>query len=92
MTLPRIPVWVRTALVAAAFAALAPTLTTACASVCTDDEEQACTDTYNACISAAAAAADLTACQKCVDDYCGCFDDCGTDCNADSLSNTCASP
>ena len=58
MTLPRIPVWVRTALVAGAFAAMAPTLTTACASVCTDDEEQACTDTYNACISAAAAAAD----------------------------------
>ena len=65
-------------------------LETACSSVCSSDEEAACTNTFQACIAQAASSADLNKCQSCADAYCKCFDDCGSTCDRDRVSGTCA--
>ena len=59
------------------------------AKTCSSSEESSCTNTYSTCISAAAAAADKAACQKCVDDYCNCYDKCGNSCDKSKLSGQC---
>jgi hypothetical protein len=72
--------------------ALAVTVTApaGCGGPCSSSEEQSCTSTYNTCIQNAAATASLAACQACVDDYCSCFDSCGSDCDSAALSGACA--
>lgn len=58
---------------------------TACSSTCSDSEEKSCTEKYTSCISAAVAAADLNACTTCNNQYCDCYDACGTSCDKGSL-------
>jgi hypothetical protein len=63
---------------------------TACSSkTCSSSEESACTNAYTDCTNKAAAAADKAACQKCVDDYCSCYDKCGNSCDKNKLSSAC---
>ena len=57
---------------------------------CSSSEESACTNTFTDCTNKAAAAADKAACQKCVDNYCSCYDSCGNTCDRDKKSATCA--
>ena len=57
---------------------------------CSQSEDQACTDTYTTCISAASAAADKPACQKCIETYCSCYDKCGNSCDRQRLSGQCS--
>lgn len=73
------------------FVALATASTqTACSSkTCSQAEEEACTSTYTACTQTAAMTADKVACQKCVDDYCACYDKCGNKCDKSKLSAAC---
>ena len=59
------------------------------AKVCSQSEESACTSTYSTCVAASAAAADRPACQKCVDDYCSCYDKCGNSCDKQKLAGQC---
>lgn len=54
---------------------------------CSTDEESACTNTYTTCINNAGT--DRTACQKCVDDYCSCYNKCGNTCDRDRLNGQC---
>lgn len=60
---------------------------TACHSTCSDSEERDCTNKYTECITAASAAADLAACDKCNADYCSCYDACGTTCDKSKLQS-----
>jgi hypothetical protein len=76
-------------LVAAAFAAVMIPQVGCSADVCSTSEEQACTSTYTTCTQAAAATADLAACQKCVTDYCNCYDACGNTCDEQTLNASC---
>lgn len=64
-------------------------LQTACSSVCSDSESKACDDTFISCTTAAAAAGG-TGCQKCADDYCACYDKCGSTCDKNKYAGTCA--
>jgi len=62
----------------------------ACSSkTCSSSEDQACTNTYTTCITTAAAAASLAQCQKCVDDYCNCYNACGNTCDSAKLKGQC---
>lgn len=56
---------------------------------CTSSEDNACTTTYTDCINKAAAATSLAQCQKCVDDYCACYNACGNTCDSAKLKSTC---
>jgi hypothetical protein len=63
----------------------APLLAGCSASVCSADEENACTTTYTNCTTAAALAVDEAAGKKCGDDYCSCYDACGSTCDRSKL-------
>lgn len=56
------------------------------AKVCTAEEESACTTTYTACVNTAAAAGDANGGQRCGDDYCRCYDACGSTCDRSKLA------
>ena len=74
----------------AVFALAMAFVPTSCSSkTCSASEESACTNTYTECTNKAAAAADKAACQKCVDDYCACYDGCGNKCDKAKLSTAC---
>jgi hypothetical protein len=60
-----------------------------CASTCSDSETAACNNTFTACITAAAAAGGA-GCQKCADDYCACYDKCGSTCDKGKVSGSCS--
>lgn len=64
--------------------------TTDSAKTCSQSEDSACTGTYTTCVADAAASADKAACQKCVDDYCSCYDKCGNTCDKQKLAGQCA--
>lgn len=59
----------------------APLLTGCSGGVCTAEEENACTTTYNKCVETTSSAGDAAGAQKCADDYCKCYDACGTTCD-----------
>lgn len=65
------------------------TLQTGCSSVCSDSEAKACDDAFITCTTASAAAGGA-GCQKCADDYCGCYDKCGSTCDKDKFAGACA--
>ena len=56
---------------------------------CTAPEESACTSTYQLCIDNAAKTAKKADCEKCVDDYCGCYNKCGNTCDSAKLKGDC---
>ncbi len=59
------------------------------AQTCSSSDEKSCTDTFNACVQKAAAAADRAACQTCVDNYCSCYSACGNTCDRPTLARQC---
>jgi hypothetical protein len=67
------------------------TVETGCKSTCTDSESTACTNAYSGCISEASVTADTAKCQQCADDYCACFDKCGSTCDKSNVSGKCNS-
>jgi hypothetical protein len=64
------------------------TLQTGCSSTCSASESKACDDTFISCTTASAAAGG-TGCQKCADDYCSCYDSCGSTCDKNKFAGTC---
>lgn len=64
----------------------------ACASskTCSASESTACDNTFTACVNTAASTMDKTACNKCVDDDCTCYTNCGSTCDKAKLSSSCA--
>lgn len=71
----------------ASILALSSAQTACSSSTCSDSETQACTNSFTTCTAAAAIAADMSACQKCVDDYCACLSECGDTCDRDKLGS-----
>ena len=64
--------------------------TTGCSGTCSADETKKCDDKFSACTTAAATAASKPQCEQCATSYCECYDDCGSECNADDHKGTCA--
>ncbi len=57
---------------------------------CSASESTACDNTFTACVNTAAATMDKTACNKCVDEDCTCYTNCGSTCDKSKLSSSCA--
>jgi hypothetical protein len=62
---------------------------TGCSGSCSDDEAKKCDESFNRCTTAANTRNDLGACRKCADDYCECYDDCGSSCDRSRFQGVC---
>jgi hypothetical protein len=62
---------------------------TGCSGTCSSSEEEACTNTFTTCIQRASETAKPEDCQACADNYCKCFDDCGSTCERDRVAGRC---
>jgi hypothetical protein len=62
---------------------------TGCSGVCSSEEEESCTSTFTGCIERAAQTANPADCQACADNYCKCFDDCGSTCDRGRVAGRC---
>jgi len=65
------------------------TVETGCSGTCSEEEARTCDDNFNRCTTAASTRNDLVACQKCADDYCACYDDCGSTCDRSRFEGVC---
>jgi hypothetical protein len=62
---------------------------TGCSGSCSEDEARKCDETFNRCTTAASTRNDLGACRTCADQYCECYDDCGSTCDRSRFQGVC---